>query len=283
MNLPSWSSRGAASSELLTSTFWLGCHLDGWHRLLWGIPCAVFACEVVFRVKSTRCPPDGTPVLESNLAVPPQNAGWIAFSSRSVGRDSKGSQAPKNKKKNRLGWNERPRIISFRSNRYCYWSDAIIYSVITQRYSEAYRYIGKLNQTKVSRGLYQDGRQFQDLLCRRRVRYFGKHSLIQGAWYMAYTRPRVLQASYHTINRHLIYFQAHIWLYKLTYCGSCLLRRTPSVYTRASQPFSACICRRVFSGSILDFFCFPLYSFFFLFFLFLFVATAAVLWIINAF
>ena len=45
-------------------------------------PCAIFACEVIILVKSTRCSRGGTLVLESSNAVPPQGQlGYFLFGS----------------------------------------------------------------------------------------------------------------------------------------------------------------------------------------------------------
>lgn len=38
------------------------------------MPCAVFSCEGAPYGKSTRCPPGGTPVLESTSTVPPRSS-----------------------------------------------------------------------------------------------------------------------------------------------------------------------------------------------------------------
>ena len=69
-------------------------------------------CKAILCVKSTRCPRDGTPVFGSRCAVPPQKPVGL-FSGR-VGC----SFAWKFKMDtNSLEWNERPRIVSFHSNR----------------------------------------------------------------------------------------------------------------------------------------------------------------------
>ena len=64
------------------------------------------------RVKNTRCPRDGTPVLESICAVPPQSK-LAYFLFRSVAR----MPGIQNGHKNSLEWNERPPVVSFHSNR----------------------------------------------------------------------------------------------------------------------------------------------------------------------
>ena len=47
-----------------------------------GWSCAIFACKVILRVKTTGCPRDGTPVLESSCAAPPQSQlGYFLFGS----------------------------------------------------------------------------------------------------------------------------------------------------------------------------------------------------------
>ena len=45
------------------------------------MPCAipVFGFEAILCVKSTRCPRDGTLVLESSRTVPPKKINWVIF------------------------------------------------------------------------------------------------------------------------------------------------------------------------------------------------------------
>ena len=71
-----------------------------------------FCMNFILCVKSTRCPRDGTPAFGSSCAVPPQKSVGL-FSLRvgcsvawKFGMDT-----------NSLEWNERPRVVSFHSNR----------------------------------------------------------------------------------------------------------------------------------------------------------------------
>ena len=59
------------------------CDLYGSHRLLWGLPCGIFAWNVILCVKSTHCPRNGTPVFGSSCAVPPQKS--VPGKSQSLG------------------------------------------------------------------------------------------------------------------------------------------------------------------------------------------------------
>jgi len=78
------------------------------------MPGAPFACEAILCARITRCPRDGTPVLESSYAVPRQIPVWInlrSVCSVSVAQNFNGTQTAKTS----MEWNERPRILSFYS------------------------------------------------------------------------------------------------------------------------------------------------------------------------
>ena len=76
------------------------------------MPCGIFACKVVLCVKSTRCPRDGTPVSGSSCAVPPQKSVGLFSVQVSCSVAWKFRMDT-----NGLEWNERPRVVSFHSNR----------------------------------------------------------------------------------------------------------------------------------------------------------------------
>ena len=75
----------------------------------------IFAYEVIPCVYSTRCPRDGTSVLESSNTVPPQDPSRDIFGSAcsgSVAQNLNRTHTPKNI----FEWKERPRMTSSHSN-----------------------------------------------------------------------------------------------------------------------------------------------------------------------
>ena len=75
------------------------------------MPCGTFAGNAIFCVRNTRCPRDGPPVFWSSCTFPPQMS--VGLFSVRVGCSAwKIRMDP-----NSLEWNERPRVVSFHSNR----------------------------------------------------------------------------------------------------------------------------------------------------------------------